>query len=299
MEFRKQLQPESFWKPFEGKKHIKEDLKDFDFIFPEAPRTEIQIIKDESVSSKIVVFSNFLTDFNKTGFFNSLKNYGVENCTRSNVIAGEYGEAKGWHRRKTDGKKTTFISKGKRVYSVSFGYRGGGAGAFKPGAFALNNQFRTLYNEVKGICRHASQHYLENSHEEGAPLLNVARKIHQDYLISFPFTTATLNYNFSCSCHFDKRNLKNGYSSMFVLKSDNTLGGELYFPQIKTAVSLPSNSLIFFQSEELLHGNLPLSSTGLEKYHRASFVFYTLENLKGVASRKDMLEKYFQKDNRL
>ena len=117
------------------------------------------------------------------------------------------------------------------------------------------------------------------------------------YSLFIPLATMTVNYSMQCSCHKDKKNLENGYSAMLVLKDKNTSGGELYIPEIKTIFDLESNDLVFFPSEELSHGNLPLYSKTLGKPHRVSIVLYTLQGLKGVSSRKELLNDIFQKRN--
>jgi hypothetical protein len=70
------------------------------------------------------------------------------------------------------------------------------------------------------------------------------------------FSTIYLAKNFRTAYHFDGGNLKGVMTALMPM--GNFTGGELVFPRWRYAIGFRPGDLLFFNSAEILHGNLPI-----------------------------------------
>jgi hypothetical protein len=91
------------------------------------------------------------------------------------------------------------------------------------------------------------------------------------------FTSGIINYNSALQYHFDAGNFKAVWSNMLVYRKEAE-GGYLAIPEYDVAFKLPSNSLIMFDGQRLMHGVTPIYLQNTNAY-RFSIVFYSLKQL--------------------
>jgi hypothetical protein len=92
-----------------------------------------------------------------------------------------------------------------------------------------------------------------------------------------PFSTITLNKNFSINYHQDAGDLAEGLGVMAHLSIGNYHGGELVLPRYRVAFKLKNRDVAMFDSHEV-HGVVPLGG-GWGRFSRFTFVFYLREKL--------------------
>jgi len=80
------------------------------------------------------------------------------------------------------------------------------------------------------------------------------------------FSTIYLARNFRTAYHFDRGNLKGVMTALMPM--GNFSGGELVFPRWRLSIGFKPGDLLFFNSAEILHGNLPFEG------ERLSAAFY-------------------------
>ena len=80
------------------------------------------------------------------------------------------------------------------------------------------------------------------------------------------FSTIYLARNFRTAYHLDRGNLKGVMTALMPM--GNFSGGELVFPRWRLSVGFRPGDLLFFNSAEILHGNLPFQG------ERLSAAFY-------------------------
>jgi hypothetical protein len=80
------------------------------------------------------------------------------------------------------------------------------------------------------------------------------------------FSTIYLARNFRTAYHYDPGNLKGVMTALMPM--GNFTGGELVLPRWRLSVAFRPGDVLFFDSTEILHGNLPF------KGHRLSAAFY-------------------------
>lgn len=80
------------------------------------------------------------------------------------------------------------------------------------------------------------------------------------------FTTIYIAKNFRTAYHFDPGNLKGVMTALMPMGEFS--GGELVFPRWRLSIAFKPGDILFFNSAEILHGNLPLQG------ERLSAAFY-------------------------
>lgn len=91
------------------------------------------------------------------------------------------------------------------------------------------------------------------------------------------FTSGIINKNNPLLYHLDAGNFQNVWSNMLVFRRD-TAGGYLALPEYDIAFSLPNNSLIMFDGQQLVHGVTPIEQQRANGV-RYSIVYYSLKQM--------------------
>lgn len=91
------------------------------------------------------------------------------------------------------------------------------------------------------------------------------------------FTSGIINYNNPLMYHFDSGNFSRVWSNMLVFRKDAG-GGYLACPEYGIAFALPTNSLLMFDGQRVMHGVTPIRLADDESY-RFSIVFYSLKQM--------------------
>ena len=91
------------------------------------------------------------------------------------------------------------------------------------------------------------------------------------------FTSGIINFNNPLQYHFDAGNFADVWSNMLVFR-DGAAGGYLACPEIDCGFALPSNALLMFDGQGLLHGVTPIVLRDAESY-RYSVVYYSLKQM--------------------
>lgn len=91
------------------------------------------------------------------------------------------------------------------------------------------------------------------------------------------FTSGIINLNNPLPYHFDAGNYEHVWSNMLVFKHE-VGGGYLSIPEYDLAFALPTNSLMMFDGQDVMHGVTPIELFSEEAY-RYSVVFYSLKQM--------------------
>jgi len=91
------------------------------------------------------------------------------------------------------------------------------------------------------------------------------------------YTSGIINKNNPLKYHFDTGNFTDVYSTMIVFKHD-VEGGFLACPEYDIAFALPTNSIIQFDGQGILHGVTPIKQLSKNAY-RYSIVYYSLKRM--------------------
>jgi len=104
-----------------------------------------------------------------------------------------------------------------------------------------------------------------------------------------PFTTVNVNKNFAIGYHKDSANFKGVFSNVLISKKF-TSGGLFVMPEYGIALSQSNGALVIVDGANVVHG-----VTGIVKHspaaHRASVVFYTLNNLIHCFNQQDEIKR--------
>ena len=105
-----------------------------------------------------------------------------------------------------------------------------------------------------------------------------ALQVPPEWIISdTPFSTITLNKNFSINYHQDAGDLAEGLGVMAHLCVGSYTGGELVLPRYRVAFKLKNRDVAMFDSHDV-HGVVPLGGAW-GRFSRFTFVFYLREKL--------------------
>lgn len=91
------------------------------------------------------------------------------------------------------------------------------------------------------------------------------------------FTSGIINFNSALQYHLDAGNFSGVWSNMLVYRK-NATGGFLAVPEYDVAFALPSNSLLMFDGQQVMHGVTPIALHSEDAY-RFSIVFYSLKQM--------------------
>lgn len=155
-------------------------------------------------------------------------------------------------------------------------------------AFNINEPLK--WEKILPFIQSCAKVYQEAAPERYALQKEVCDKTHPDWIIKgTPYTTITVNQNWSTAVHTDTGDLKAGLSCITALRGGSYKGANLVFPHYRAAVNLDTCDLLMFNSHHL-HGNTPLIGK-VGQYKRVSLVLYFREKIKDCLSAQEELER--------
>lgn len=155
---------------------------------------------------------------------------------------------------------------------------------------AFNIQHPETFAQTIPYARACGQVFERTLPERWQMQMDKVRTSHPDFCVSgTPFTTFTVNRNFSTAAHYDAGDLKEGFGVISVIRAGNYEGGYLVFPRYRVAVDLDNCAVLLANVHEL-HGNTPIR--GMRgRYNRVAIVLYYRTRIAECGSAKAELER--------
>lgn len=148
------------------------------------------------------------------------------------------------------------------------------------------DQFSELYPYFQVIADLFKQHVPERYEVQ----MEAVHKTHKEWVIgSTPYTTVTVNNTYATGVHKDAGDLEAGMVNMNVLRRGTYDGGQLVFPEFRTAVDMRDRDVILFDAHEW-HGNVELTNKS-EDAERISTVLYFRTNMMNCGTAEEEAEK--------
>lgn len=118
-------------------------------------------------------------------------------------------------------------------------------------------QWETLHPLLRQIAAHLAE-WVPDRHAAQAA---AAARTHPEWLIpGTPFTTVTINNTWPTGQHVDRGDLDAGFSTIACLRRGTYTGGQLIFPEYRTAVDLHHGDLILMDAHQW-HANAAITCT--------------------------------------
>lgn len=152
-------------------------------------------------------------------------------------------------------------------------------------------QDRKGFESLAAVNEWVSEQYRKvfPDHFAGA-MKEVKKKVHEDWRWNqTPYLSMNCNFNQQIVCHSDSGNMPQALSTVLIA-SVGVTGGELDLPELGFSLKQEDGALTLFRGDKIIHGVRPFTRSG-EKSFRASFVFYTLENMKVCKGFDEELER--------
>jgi hypothetical protein len=124
-----------------------------------------------------------------------------------------------------------------------------------------------------------SEHFQAQVPDRYAVQANYARRTHPAWRIgSTPFTTVTVNNTYPTGAHTDAGDLREGFSTIVVLRRGEYSGGTLVFPRLRVGVEMGDRDLLLMDAHEW-HGNTAIEVDEESNAERISVVAYYREKM--------------------
>ncbi len=129
-----------------------------------------------------------------------------------------------------------------------------------------------------------------NVFQQSVPKVDEIHRIHmkgfEEYLIgTSSLSTVAINVNYESAYHVDRGDLKDGYSTLTVVRCGNYDGGYYVLPEYEIAFDLAEGDMLISQSHKYWHGNTPIVKH-TENAQRISFVTYLKKHIPKCTVRK-------------
>ncbi|HJV96471.1 MAG TPA: hypothetical protein VJ608_10565 [Albitalea sp.] len=154
---------------------------------------------------------------------------------------------------------------------------------------AFNAQHTREFDELRPALEQLSSCFRASVSERYEAQMSQVQKTSPDFVIGgTPWTTITVNHNWSTCAHTDKGDLDEGFSCLAVLRQGAYRGGVLVFPAFRVGVDLLDGDLIMMDAHEV-HGNTMLVDEGAAE--RISMVLYYRTKMRECGSAVEELAR--------
>jgi hypothetical protein len=156
---------------------------------------------------------------------------------------------------------------------------------------AFNADHPLLFeNGVVPLCQRVAKVYAEAVPDRYAVQMEVVRRTRPEWVIpGTPYTTLTVNHDWSTKMHQDAGDLREGFSMISCIRTGHYEGCWLVFPAFGVAADLGMGDVILFDSHEW-HANTPMRKLS-EDAERVSVVYYYRTKMQECLSPAEELER--------
>lgn len=149
----------------------------------------------------------------------------------------------------------------------------------RPTIFTLKK--RLLWNRSLQLFDYFARLYRQMAPKEYSIQMKECNQVLPQFRIAdTPYTSITVNYNWSTCVHVDSGNTDRVWSSLAIVGSDNWAGCDICFPRFKVRIEAGPGDFILMNPHEW-HCNTKMINHGNSKTHtRISFVCYLRSKMK-------------------
>lgn len=143
---------------------------------------------------------------------------------------------------------------------------------------------------VVPFCQAVSKVYEEAVPDRFAVQMGVVAKTRPEWVIpGTPYTTLTVNHDWSTKMHMDAGDLQEGFSMISCIRMGQYEGCSLVFPAFRVGADLGMGDVIMFDSHEW-HGNTPMTKQSKDA-ERITVVHYYRTKMQECLSASEELER--------
>lgn len=210
-----------------------------------------------------------------------------------------YAEIVGHEFRKIQAllKKTNFGTRSRQSGMVSssrtFGWLPSAAGRARPACYhsSVDIENPEIAAQVGILAKYANEIYAREFPEDFKKQFDYCKELNADYLIKDTvYTSGIINKNTCLPLHYDRGNVENTISSMYVFR-DKHHGGNLALPEYGVELNCVDKMLVLFCGQAVLHGNTPVGKLD----NRYSLVFYAFKDMWKCLSPADEINRANEK----
>lgn len=156
---------------------------------------------------------------------------------------------------------------------------------------AFNANHPELFEKgVQPLCQRVAQVYAEAVPDRFAMQMAVVRRTRPEWVIlGTPFTTLTVNHDWSTRMHQDQGDLREGFSMISCIRVGHYEGCWLVFPAFGVGADLGMGDVILFDSHEW-HANTPMQKLS-DDAERVGIVYYYRTKMQECLSPAEELER--------
>lgn len=157
---------------------------------------------------------------------------------------------------------------------------------------AFNAQQAAAFDELRPALAELADAFSRTVPDRWAAQMGKVNKTSSDFVIAgTPWTTITVNHNWSTCTHTDKGDLDEGFSCLTVLRYGDYTGAHLVFPAFRVAVDLHDGDMIMMDSHEIHANTCLVPSDPSAEAERISLVLYYRTRMVECGSAAQELER--------